>query len=218
MANEKRRPKRYPKRLTVRFGEGEKLDRMGFTTDISISGLFVVAPVMAPPIDSRIHLQIMLDGGKFVYLEGIVRRHRTPPRELAAMEHKGFGVRFVTPDELLGELVPKAAPAEREVVPDTSQVNVAQLPPEPREGEYEVPFATAADLKASWERELKLGGIFVKSNWPVTPQSEVLLVFVLAFANKRVDVRSKVLAITPTGVAFGFDRAKLQAEIAAYLT
>lgn len=229
--NDKRRPKRYPRRLTVRFGEGDKLDRTGFTTDISVTGLFLVAPVVPPPIDARVHMQIMLEGGRFLFVEGIVRRHKTPPRELQAMEHKGFGVRFLTVEELLGEMVPKAAPAEREPVPETSVVGVPQIPalPEtpagavrpspakPNASLFEVTFATPAELKAAWDRELKLGGIFVKSDWVVTPQSEVVLVFVLPFAGKRIDVPSRVLAITPTGVAFGFEKAKLQTQIAAYL-
>lgn len=217
---EKRRPKRYPRRLTVRFGEGDKLDRTGFTTDISITGLFVVAPVTAPSIDTRLHLQIMLEGGKFLFVEGTVRRHKTPPRELQAMEHKGFGVRFLTADEILTEMVPKAAPAEREVISESSVVGVKQLPPEtdaPR-SRFEVPFATQSDLKAAWERELKLGGVFVpKTDWGVTAQSEVVLVFVFGFAGKRIDVPSRVLAITPTGVAFGFDRTKLQPQIVQWL-
>jgi len=45
---EKRKRKRFPKRLFVRFGK-EKPDHIGFTQDISATGIFIKSNFSFPP-------------------------------------------------------------------------------------------------------------------------------------------------------------------------
>jgi Tfp pilus assembly protein PilZ len=99
---ERRKYNRIRKQLKVRFGERE-LELEGTTADLSVSGLFVHAHPL-PPVGTRLHLQLFGEQGRFVYLEGRVRRHRTEVQERA-----GFGVRTLDAAELLHELVPRPA-------------------------------------------------------------------------------------------------------------
>lgn len=116
VSEQRRRPKRYPRRLTLRYGEKE-LERAGFTLDISATGAFVVAQQTPPPVNARIHLQLMTEKGGSIFFEGIVRRHKIPPVNLRSAEKMGFGVRFLTPAELLAEMVPHAGEKTADGIP-----------------------------------------------------------------------------------------------------
>src|SRR4051794_21018502 len=96
---EKRRQRRYRRRLLIKFGEAD-LNQSGFTTDISNTGLFVQAPRLVA-LAARVPLQVFYQGEKFVFLEGEVRRHKLVPLSLRNVERGGFGLRFLLPSELV---------------------------------------------------------------------------------------------------------------------
>ena len=79
---EKRRNRRFARRLVIRFGETD-LGRMGFVSDISTSGVFVMCDVL-PPIGARLHLQIELSPASSVYAEAVVKRHKIVPPKFRA--------------------------------------------------------------------------------------------------------------------------------------
>lgn len=231
----KKRPKRYPRRLTLRYGEKE-LDRTGFSNDISVTGIFIVAQTLPPPIGSRIHLQLMMDGGKSIFLEGVVRRHKIPPAELRGLERTGFAVRFLTPEELFPEIVPAsertqqfAIPAldpttapspspetPRPSPPTSSTPTPAPAPPQGRR--VDIPFATKEDLQKAYSQELHLGGLFVRTTRHFDASESVVLVLKIEFVGQEHEFPGRVLAITGGGVAFGFDdKVQVQEAILPHL-
>ena len=145
MAKEKRSTPRIRKRLLVHYGENG-LDRSGFTTDVSAGGMFVVSSTL-PALDTRLHLQLFFGEGDFTYFEGRVARHRLVPVELRSIEKAGFGVAFLTPEELLAE-------------PLKAQRAAGPVEGVPR---FRIDVATQPALRELWDRELKHGGIFITS-------------------------------------------------------
>lgn len=104
---ERRKHVRIRKRLRVRFGERD-LDSAGVTTDVSTGGLFIESDYL-PPVNARLHLELMKDERSRVYLEGRVRRHRSGPGALRPGERAGFGVRALELFEIIAELLPRTA-------------------------------------------------------------------------------------------------------------
>ena len=90
--------------MKVRFGEAE-MAHSGFTVDVSPSGIFIATSFL-PKIGARIHVEVTLEAGKILYLEGVVARISTVPVELRTVVKSGFGVRFLTAAEVMGEMVP----------------------------------------------------------------------------------------------------------------
>src|SRR5262245_58557846 len=135
---EKRRHRRYRRRLMVKFGETD-LHGSGFTTDISATGVFVQAPRLVA-LDSRVHLQIFFEGEKFMFFEGEVRRHKVVPLALRNVERGGFGARFLLPSELVNDAVGG------------------------RESHLELHYATQEALQQAFLAEIKVGGVFVPTS------------------------------------------------------
>lgn len=195
---ERRRERRYPRRLTVRYGEHE-LSRTGLTHDISTSGAFVIAQGL-PPLDSRIHLLISAGPERSVYFEGVVRRHRVLPPALRQIEHGGFGVRFLMPGDLVRELVPKAGSANDAL---------------------EVVFDSADHLRRSVETEIRFGGVFVPTSAPFARDAPVTVDLALEFAGRRFSFPAKVVQVitaSAKGVAVTFDdRQKVERTLEPFL-
>jgi Tfp pilus assembly protein PilZ len=181
MGPEKRKHKRHPKRLNVRYGEKEPLDRTAFIGDVSAGGMFVVAKQL-PTIGARLHFQVFLDAQKFVFFEGVVARHKTVPPGLQAQERGGFGVRFLTPAEVASEVVPAAAQQNKGL---------------------EVAFASQADFKAAYERELRYGGIFVKTDRPLMRDANTTVELHLLYVHKSFELACKVIQVKAAEVAGG---------------
>lgn len=214
MAEPKKRPKRYPRRLTLRYGEKE-LDRTGFSNDISISGIFIVAQNVPPPVGTRVHLQLMMDGGKSIFMEGVVRRHKIPPAELRGLERTGFAVRFLTPEELFPEIVPASERTQQFTNPSLDPAPLpapAPAPAPPQGRRVDIPFATKEDLQKAYSQELHLGGLFVRTTRQFDASESVVLVLKIEFAGQEHEFSGRVLAITGGGVAFGFDDKGLVQE------
>lgn len=193
---EKRRTKRILRRLKVRFGE-LGFQHSGFTVDISPTGLFI-ATSHQPTIGSRLHLEVTLDATKLLYLEGVVARVATVPPELRQIVKAGFGIRLLTPAEVMGEMVPH--------LKSHIQINVS--------------FPSREALADAYQREIKNGAMLVLANQSHPVNSIVALDVELPFANSRVQLEARIVQVTPkekryaTALVF-MDAATAQAALGA---
>lgn len=107
------RPKRYNKRLQVRFWrEGDEAPHSGYTTNLSMSGMFVATNTPVAP-NERVRVEI-LDRDKGCVVHGeVVHAARVSPL-LAELRHAGMGIRLLGVDELIGELVGRGREKIRE--------------------------------------------------------------------------------------------------------
>jgi Tfp pilus assembly protein PilZ len=91
---DKRGKDRITKRLFVKFGM-EKPDQVGFTEDISPSGLFIKCSTVLQP-GSHVRIEIELSDHHFVLLAGEVVWAKKVPQHLLRMAKKsGMGIRLV---------------------------------------------------------------------------------------------------------------------------
>jgi hypothetical protein len=200
---EKRKNKRFARRLVVRFGEAD-LSRMGFASDISTSGVFVMCDVL-PPIGARLHLQIELNPAKSVYAEAVVRRHKLVPPKFRSIDKSGFGVRLLDPAELVGEVVPQLR-ADALAAADQR---------------FSVSFANLDALRTAFERELRHGGVFLRTDRVLERDSAATVQIEIAYAGKRLEFPARVVQVAEgavRGLGFVFeDRAALSLALAPYL-
>jgi Tfp pilus assembly protein PilZ len=179
---EKRRNKRYGRRLRILYGEKD-VATSAFTRDVSKGGAFVVALKM-PPVGTRLHVQLHadLDWASF---EAEVRWHKVVPPAMRQVEQGGFGVRFFRPEELVDRLVPQLRTERR----------------------FELFYPTVQDFQKSYQQELKHGGAFVRTELALQRDAEVTLDVRLEFAQRSLELVGKVLqtvAANPqTGSAAG---------------
>ncbi len=195
---EKRQHRRFKKRYAVRFGTDD-LSKSGFTGDISKGGAFIQS-THSMPLDARIHLQVQLDGKNFAFFEGVVQRHRKVPPELRQMDPGGFGVRFLFPGELVADMVSKDSPS------------------------FELHFTSAEQLKAAYDRELRMGGAFVVTDRALRIQDKVQVSLCMDFAKVTVELEATVVHITQapggarTGVSVMFaDKRALEERVKGFL-
>lgn len=91
--NDKRDIVRHKKRLTVRFGIDET-NRVAFTEDVSMTGMFIKTPNICPP-NTRIKIEFEVAHNK-VELEARVMWAKKVPQNLFHLVKKsGMGVRFL---------------------------------------------------------------------------------------------------------------------------
>lgn len=176
---EKRRAKRHARRLKVRFGEAGAagFTHNGLTNDVSSTGLFVVTS-QSPKPGTRVHLEVMMQGERPLYVEGVVARQVVVPPELRQVVKSGFGVRYLQGPELMAELVP-GTPAAKKDDP------------------FALSFDDAASWRDAWEKELKRGGCFVWSPRPVPPSSLVKLSVELKHLDRVFEFDAKVVHVMP---------------------
>jgi len=94
---EKRPSARVLKRLFVRFGEQLPM-HVGYTTDISATGLFIKASTIFPP-KTVLKIALTLPDERVVLLSGEVMWSKRVPPQLARLVRKnGMGVRLQQPD------------------------------------------------------------------------------------------------------------------------
>ena len=91
---DKRGVRRIRKRITIRFGIDETV-RVAFTDDISMIGMFIKTPNIAPP-NSKILIEFILPSGTKVELLARVMWAKKVPQNLFHLVKKsGMGVRFL---------------------------------------------------------------------------------------------------------------------------
>jgi Tfp pilus assembly protein PilZ len=195
---EKRKHRRHRRRLTVKYGQND-LATSGLTMDVSISGAFIIASQMLP-LDTRLHVQIFFDKNHFALFEAVVKRQKVVPPGLQSIEHRGFGVRFLGPGEVLSNLL--AGPST-----------------------LELRFADAPLLKAAYDRELKMGGAFLPTTRVYPRGAKVTVEFFLEFADRSFEISATVVHVsdgtapqTAKGIAVTFDdRAKFETLLKPFL-
>lgn len=91
---DKRGVRRIRKRITIHFGIDETV-RVAFTDDISMIGMFIKTPNIAPP-NTRIKIEFVLPDGNRIELEARVMWAKKVPASLFHLVKKsGMGVRFL---------------------------------------------------------------------------------------------------------------------------
>lgn len=187
---ERRRKLRRARRVAVRFTEpGSDRTRSGFTTDISLTGMFIGTNHVLSP-GSRIRIEVADVEHGFV-LEGIVARALRRNPKMGQIQPSGMGVRFFQVTELIERLFPQAASEFQadERIPgggdegprsETRKGRTERTgsgdggaASRPRRG-FLVRFRSSADLERTWNRDVAQGGLFVSAREPA-PVDEVII-------------------------------------------
>ncbi len=170
---EKRRHRRYSKRLKVRFGLTD-FTATGFTSDVSATGMFVVTSTMLN-IGQRVHVEVTMNEKDKMYFEGAVARLTVVAPELRQIMKGGFGIRFVTGAELVSEMVPHLKDKARIVLS----------------------YPTLASYQKAFDEELKRGGCFVWTNSRYVEDTIIHLEIDAEFANRAVAFEVRVVHVVP---------------------
>lgn len=160
---------RYQRRLTVSFRRrGENRNRIGFTTNISTSGMFVATRSIVPA-GNRIRLEI--NGEKGFAVEGEVVWVHSQPLQLRDLRSSGFGVRFLAVADLVREAIGGPTTAETsppEGVPgaNSGKAGVGGKGSGGRGDDggtptFRVSFKSPAQFLRVFDRDLKTGGLFL---------------------------------------------------------
>ena len=124
----RRRAVRRSRRLQVHFWrQGDAAAYIGYTTNISLTGMFIAtnSPVSS---GSRVRIEVIdRDRGRGFMVEGVVAHARKSPPELARLNQSGMGIRFLTVEELVRELIP-AGLAETEEIPQEAALRLEPPP------------------------------------------------------------------------------------------
>lgn len=126
----RRRAVRRPRRVQVHFWkQGEPTAYVGYTTNISMTGMFIATnSPMAP--GSRIRIEV-IDRDRGFMMEGVVAHARKIRGELARVSQSGMGVRFLSVEELVRELIPAAYGQTEEIPQNSDRGSVSAAEPEP---------------------------------------------------------------------------------------
>ena len=169
---ERRKNKRYNKRVKVLFGEKD-FSQSGFTGNISSSGIFIIAAPNVKP-GQRLHVQLELET-RNLYQEVVIARVSMVPPELRTVVKGGFGCRFLTGREMLVEMLPNAGDPAARVMS----------------------FDTAWKLAETYEKEVKRGGVFLWSDTAVAVDTIIPIEFELGYANHAITLKAKVVTVVP---------------------
>ena len=94
---------RYRRRVEVRYSAGGLAERIGYSGNISLSGMMLRTPVVLPPgtcLTLDIHFPT-----EVLRLEGRVMWAREGPLTLLSTGRIGMGIRFVDPPEELAAMI-----------------------------------------------------------------------------------------------------------------
>ncbi|MBI3811715.1 MAG: PilZ domain-containing protein [Nitrospirae bacterium] len=90
---EKRSKDRIGKRLIVKFGT-VKPDRLGFTEDLSPTGLFIKTGIVSPP-GTALRIELTLPDDRTILMAGVVMWAKQVPHSLLRFTKKnGMGLRL----------------------------------------------------------------------------------------------------------------------------
>ncbi|MFL6234145.1 MAG: PilZ domain-containing protein [Thermoanaerobaculia bacterium] len=110
----RRRAIRRPRRVQVHFWrQGDPTAHIGYTTNISLTGMFVATN---SPLSSGARIRVeVVDRDRGFMVEGVVAHARKSPPELARLNQSGMGVRFLSVEELVRELMPAGLAGTEEI-------------------------------------------------------------------------------------------------------
>lgn len=166
---------RRVRRLPVRFSRlGSDQSYQGFTTNVSSSGVFISTNTVLPK-GTRVRIEVCDPLHGFV-VEGMVARTLRADSRLQGVMPSGMGVRFLTVDELVGELFPRASGAPAPAADgETAAEDAKPSPKRVRLDAYVVRFPSAASFRQSYERDVAQGGLFVATQYPAPVDRTVTL-------------------------------------------
>ena len=91
--SEKRNLGRHRKRFTLRFGIGEPV-RLGFTEDISTTGIFIKTTNICNP-GTVVTVELIIDDEKRVLFEArVIWAKKVPPQMIHLVKKSGMGIRI----------------------------------------------------------------------------------------------------------------------------
>ena len=196
--SDKRQHKRYKRRMKVRWwAEAAGLDSTGFTVDASNSGLLIETgrPI---EIGTRLHLEITLGVGVPFFAECIVARKRTYPPQARALFRPAVGVRFVTLNEAIKDLLAKSG---EESVGTQEPLHVP-LQADLRDYDH---------LEAVYQKDIRYGGLMVETTELPDLQEEIVVPILLPEPHGQIDCRATVLKLfdDPPGIALRLEEVEL---------
>lgn len=202
----RRRAVRRARRVQVHFWKrGEPTPYAGYTTNISMTGMFI-ATNSPMPRGSRIRIEVM-DQDRGFMMEGVVAHARKMRGDMARLNQSGMGVRFLSVEELVRELIPVAY-GQSEEIPKSPQTPAPQpaatpraaappptpevfrplapsSPPEAPEaprppigmggGTFAIRFEGPEEFLEVFRRDIQQGGLFVSTLYPARLQESVLV-------------------------------------------
>jgi hypothetical protein len=195
---------------------GEPNAHPGYTTNISLTGMFIATQSPLPP-GSRLRIEV-LEGNRGFMVEGVVVHARKVRGELMRLSQPGMGVRFLGVEDLVRELFPAAHSDEewyQPVAPLPTPQPAAPPPvsrpaepiPTPREGAgtFAVHFLNPGEFLEVYQRDIVNGGLFVSTRYPGRLQETVNVELHPPFPQAQpVLVRARVVhRFEPAGDAFG---------------
>ena len=207
---------RRPRRVQVQFWKrGEPHAYPGYTTNISLTGMFVATRSPLPP-GTRLRVEV-LEGDRGFMVEGVVAHARQIRGELMRLTQPGMGVRFLSVEDLVRELVPVGhAQADLPAVgyaepplpePALAEPSLPEPVPTPREGggTFAVHFLNPGEFLEVYRRDIVNGGLFVSTRSPGRLQETVNVALHPPFPNARpVLVRARVVQrFEPVGDSLG---------------
>ena len=108
-AREKQKEARTRRRLEVRYGDGRGATLMGYSGNLSPSGMMLRTPRVFPP-GAVLHFELRFAGGK-VTLRGRVKWAREGPMAWLHTGRVGMGIEFIDPPADFATLI-ASGPAE----------------------------------------------------------------------------------------------------------
>ena len=104
---DRRRDKRWPRQLDAKFGRPNEKPHHAVASNISLSGVFLRTPLVAPT-GTRLRVELIHSSHGFI-AEAIVVRAIKTPSHLQTVRPSGMGLRFFTPTELVEAMLPSMA-------------------------------------------------------------------------------------------------------------
>lgn len=157
---DRREDSRYPRRIQVRFwSRGIKKPSLGYTMNVSSSGMYITTNRLLPR-GTRLRVELRSGDGPDLLVEAVVARSDRPS-PTQTQQLNSMGVRFLTPRELVSELVPEIAATPQEA------------PTRSSDGVYRLPFVDHQQFLAAYHRDLASSALFVPTEEPAPLDAEV---------------------------------------------
>lgn len=197
----RRESNRRVRRLPVRFSRpGSDECYQGFTTNVSSSGVFISSSTVLPK-GTRVRIEVCDPLHGFV-VEGMVARTLRADSRLQGVMPSGMGVRFLTVDELVGDLFPRASGGPAAAADGETTDDAKPSPKRMRLDAYVVRFPSAASFRQSYERDVVQGGLFVATQYPA-PVDRTVTLEIHPPEGPSFRLQTRVVHCSPPAVAQG---------------
>ncbi len=147
---ERRERERRPRRVQVQFWQsGTDKRYRGYSANISAGGMYIDTNHL---ISAGSRIRVEVGSGEHGFMvEAVVARVN---KSVHTLRPSGMGVRFLTVEELIGELIPEIAS------------RATDEPPPLPEGAYRLRFADRDQFLEVYRRDLSTGGLFIPTGEP----------------------------------------------------